>query len=135
LWYNEPATSILKNNKLVEGSTATTIDAFNTENGTIRYASAGEVTPGSIHITVGACSASLLSAACAPPWKVDQIIAHMKSFQPKTDYRDAVRKVRPRSVKPSGQEQPPRPPTLRCAAGPLTRAAALFSRAGRSRNL
>jgi len=63
-WYSDPVTTIVDGKVLTGGKMATTIDSFNVENGSIRYASDAEV---------------------------DAIIAHMKSFTPKRDYRAGVR--------------------------------------------
>jgi hypothetical protein len=66
VWYNDPVTCLLKNKVLTGGEIKPTVDAFNYENGNIRYGSEEEI---------------------------DQIIAHMKAFVPAKDYREAVRKA------------------------------------------
>ena len=64
-WYDAPVTSLLNGTPLVAGTTETTVDAFNAENGKITMATAGER---------------------------DAIIEHMQTFVPsKRDFRKEVR--------------------------------------------
>ena len=65
-WFDDPVTSIVNGKQLVDGEIESTVDAFEAENGKIRLASSLEV---------------------------EEIVSHMKNFQPKHDYRESIRKV------------------------------------------